>query len=328
MLKPLFMKSFLLVICLLPMTVISQSTENTNFSNLAIPKWQLINVDVIGGFRVYGNRGSRLGLQHYLKDRDHLINSDENYYPSAIFSNGRVGSFNAALNFGFSTGKQQREVRFGLNYSNYSTLWSQREIQSNATTKDSFELNFPNQEPSTVYLDSVWRDKEVLQFTQRFASVSAEYLVKTERTRVSGYAGFGAQLGVSIQQTIQYSRYQSYSYQYVDSNGYQVLQGNYIGVFGSHGVYSNEIYIDGEHPTIDAKTAFLIAPYLPVGVEYVPFLNQKFLNRFGLELKGLIGAEFHMLRQAPIEMKPFYSINFGLKYHIPVKFDLPKSDLK
>lgn len=310
------MKSLLLSLCLISFAAYSQRAYDAMLPETPTSKWEIIHVDVLGGMRKYGSWGNKLGLQNFVKNPSDLVNSGSNFYPSTWFFQREGTASNFAVNLGFTTGRKQQEVRFGLNYSQYSTLWSQRVIDGNISVKDSFEVIYPNQAPATVYLDSVWVDQERLLFTQQFVFVSGEYIFQTERNRVSGYAGFGAQFGVSIQQDIDYSRYETYNYQYSDSNGNQVFQHTGIWPHAPYGAYTDVFYLEGEGRSIKAKTAFMLAPYVPIGVEYTPFLKRHFLRRFSVEAKGIIGLELHMLKQAPIEMKPFYSFNFGIKYFI------------
>lgn len=277
-------------------------------------------MDLSLGSRNYADFGSEIGAEGFVKNKKELEGSDDKFYPYTPFAIGRGASTNFGLNVGFSTGKKRQEVRFGVNYSRYSMVLSENHITATSDHLDSFQVYYPDQGPSLVYLDSVWMDKERLYYTKQLVSLSGEYIFRTERSRFSGFAGFGAQLGVSVHQNIQYSRYQAYRYEYRDDDGYLAFP-NYssyaIWPQAPYAASTNEIYLDGEHKALDAKMMFVFAPYLPIGIDYTPFYNRDFLSRFSIEAKGLIGTEFNMLSGAPVEINPFFGINWGVRYTLP-----------
>ncbi len=317
LLKSLFMKNLLLVICLLPIIVSAQAPTGFMYMPQKA-KWSLFSFDVNAGYRWFFKEVNRPSQNDYLENKNDLAAPNSNMYGGVFYPAYRERSnvFNA--NVSFTPGQEQRTLSFGVGFLQNSYRFGRSLFDVQTTSIDTFQLEYSNGTTSPVILDSIWKDREYLHLEQRFVTLSSEYVFRTERSRLSGYAGLGAQFGISVNKTLGYSREQSWNYQYVDSQGNPILQ-NPTGynTFGTP-IY-DDITIDRQSTELDAKRVFMIAPYIPIGVEFSPINRGVWYNGVCIELKGKIGSEFHLIKDAKTYIRPFYSVGIGLKYILPEK---------
>lgn len=283
---------------------------------MPIPKWRLFTLDANIGYRNYRGFRSGLSIDDFVKDKSQLAGSgsNSNYTWNNYLSPNFNRLLNVGANIGFKTRQRNRVVNFGVNYTQHSYRSGGTALDYQSTLIDSFQIVLSNGESTPVFIDSVWIDRELLSHEIGVLSVSAEYVARTSRGRVTGYAGFGGQLGISINREVSSYRYQAWETNYLDTNGNELFQTQQV--WPSSQQYSNENFIDGESKVLEGRTAFVLTPYIPIGVEYAPFIHGNWLGRISLEAKGTLGTEFLIIPGARTDIRPFYSLSFGLKYFI------------
>lgn len=306
------MKNLLLVFVLLSFSSFSQSDYGLMIMHKE-PSWSLYSFDVNAGYRWYRREVNRLSTNDLVKNSDELQNQSGSFYSHYWpFDNPNRSHFYEA-NVGFRTAKKNRFANFGVNYTNYSPQYGTSTIDYTATTIDTLSLVNSSGISTTILLDSVWIDRESIRLNQKVFSVKGEYVFRTQMSRLTGYAGFGGQIGVSLMRQMNYGRAQSWIRQYADTTGYPIFQNQFQ--LNTAGTYVwNETTIASETKEIKAKAVVVLTPYLPVGIEFSPFMNGRKLSSIRLELKGIVGAEFHIVKDVRTNIRPFYSASLGLKY--------------
>ncbi len=192
-------------------------------------------------------------------------------------------------------------------------MWASSFIDQNQTVIDSFEM-VSSGGSTQLYVDSLWTDFESLSFEQQAISANVDYQVRTKRTRIAGTFGAGVRLGMSINKNMDYRRWQSFRYRRVDENGMEVLVPAYQ--INAVGPIYDETIIDSQRKQIEAKSAFILAPYIPISFEYTPFIHREKLNSMAIELRGRAGYEFQFVKGADVHSRLFMSIGLGLKYFV------------
>lgn len=239
------------------------------------------------------------------------------FYPNAPFRYIN-SSTNYSLQLGITPNNEKRALNLGLNYSVYRHPTRSSTYNFTDSIIDTLTVNYASGGQQIILLDSMSYNQEVYSQTLQVASVSADYVFKTKKRILTAYAGGGLTFGVSTVSKIRRTTALLESFRYVDTNGYETMvpysNYNYQAAYGA--VYYPTDVVESEFKVLDAKTAIIIAPYIPMGVEITPFIERKWLSKIGIDVFAKIGAEMRMMNGAATSYRPFYSYGASLKYFI------------
>jgi len=322
------MKTILIAFFLLPALSWSQNDQELDPTAQNQSDWRIASFDASAGYRWYWKNLSRTHAATLVKNQEELVASNSIFYTTYFYpGNGNNRSNSFEINLDLVPGNEKHRLSLGLSYLGYRSQSSSAIVDWSSTTIDTLQLDYGNGNTVPVYYDSIWSDQEVVQLQQKFVSLSGAYLFRTMISRVSGYIGVGSQFGISINREINYFRNQSWRPQYNNSEGTPIFPNS-----SPYGQYTAPLYndylIDSQIEVLESKTVFILTPFVPIGVEFRPFLRMPKWSGLCIEAKGKVGTEIHIANGVRPQYRPFYSAGIGLKYHLPVKFVTPRLDIK